>query len=67
MPRRLVSNKRWLVWMAVVIAAIGGLLGYMLSLDPMDGTQSAYQARAITGALVGIVFIIYTADHWLGR
>ncbi|MBP7275700.1 MAG: hypothetical protein KBA51_05815 [Kiritimatiellae bacterium] len=67
MPQRLVSNKRWLIWLLVVIALIGTLLGYLFSLEPNNGQQSAYLAWAVTGALVGIIFIIYTADHWLSR
>lgn len=53
--------------MAAVVAAIGGGVGYLLSLNPETGTQSSFMAWSVTGVLVGILFITYTSDHWLNR
>ena len=67
MRARRSSSKQWMLWLAFVVAAAGGGIGYLLSINPETGTQNAYLAWSIAGAIVGILFISYTSDHWIHR
>ena len=67
MRARRSSSKQWMVWLALVVAAAGGGIGYLLSLNPESGTQNSYMAWSVTAAIVGILFITFTADHWIHR
>ena len=56
-----------MLWLAFVVAAAGGGIGYLVSLNPETGTQNSYLAWSVAGTIVGILIIIYTSDHWIHR
>jgi hypothetical protein len=54
-------------WAALVVAIVGGGLGYLFFMDPMRGPESAFLVWAISGILLGLLMISATADLWFRR
>lgn len=63
LPRR----PTWLLWLAVLIAIVGGTIAYMLSLQPADPEAHSDMVLALSGTIlgVGICLVCYTADWWM--